>query len=432
LAAIASFEVATVLADSIILLLAADPAAAEHLMQRAVPALLAALRNTDQTLLEIDAEAPPRKGWSAELTYGEAVVETLSTALALEQTVAIARLAAESRSQEVLRSFDAIDPSHDYWPDWLRWSTYRAANEPDSEIRILEWMHNNIVQPRLDRVPPWGRKKAEIVLMFGPPGTTKTTIVRSVAEGLDWPLVSLSPGDFIREGLDMIEAQATHIFERLHGLTHAVVLFDECDELFRDRGQEQLPAEEEDGEGEPRNDGGANEESRRTGPTVDVRGIGAFVTASMLPKLQDLHDRSQVLVFILTNFFTRLDPAIRRLGRIDHIVGIGPADETQRAKILFGEVAGDERLAKVAQLASEELAKLTERFNRPELLQAARLLGGQLAREALAGGAIEEEKIREAARAASRSVSITMTSRDLETFNTLAETRSEPHIARGR
>jgi hypothetical protein len=416
LATITTFEVAAVLADSILLLLAEDPAVAERLMVRAVPALLAAARNADQTLLELDSPVRPRKGWCAELTYGDEAVETLATALALEQAVAMARLAAEARSHEVLRSFDAIDPSHDYWPDWLRWKTYRVESEPDSELCILRWFDEQIVQPRLDRVAPWGRRKAEIVLMFGPPGTTKTTIVRSVAEGLDWPLVSLSPGDFIREGLDMIEAQATKIFERLHDLTHAVVLFDECDELFLNRGQEERPGEE----------------ARRAEATAAVRGIGAFVTASMLPKLQDLHDRSQVLVFVLTNFFGRLDPAIRRLGRIDHMIGIGPPDETQRKKTLRAELLADDRFADVADDASTELASLTQRFNRPELIQAARLFRGELRRELAEGAGDREEKLKHAAAQvyAKMAERITMTEDDLETFVLLASTVSEPHADR--
>ena len=181
------------------------------------------------------------------------------------------------------------------------------------------------------------------LLLFGPPGTSKTTIVQSLADALGWPIISLSPGSFIGKGLEFVEAEASRVFGSLVSLSRTVVFFDECDELFRLRNPD--PASEQ------------------------VRGITAFVTASMLPKLQQLHDRGRVVFVISTNHLASIDPAVKRGGRVDHIVGVGPPDEIARRRILSDLMAGKKSDRRI-RTALDELAIRTERFTRPELRRA--------------------------------------------------------------
>ena len=225
----------------------------------------------------------------------------------------------------------------------------------DHEHPILAYLNERLVQPILEdpRKLPSPEARSVSVLLFGPPGTSKTTVVKAVADGLGWPVVLLSPGTFIERGLEYIEAQTRSVFDRLMQLSHAVAIFDECDELFRDR--QPLPASEQ------------------------TRSITAFVTASMLPKLQELHDTGRIVFFICTNSFQSIDPAIKRGGRIDHIIGVVPPDRDARAKILQGSHAELKRSSGWKEPgyfaeALEELASLSDRFTRPELQRAARLL----------------------------------------------------------
>jgi ATPases of the AAA+ class len=180
------------------------------------------------------------------------------------------------------------------------------------------------------------------VLLFGPPGTAKTTIVKAVADGLGWPVVFLSPGTFIERGLEYIEASARDVFQRILMLQRCIVMFDECDELFRDRGP-----------------------SRQS---EQIRTITAFVTASMLPKLQDLHDRGKVVVFICTNHFGSLDPAVKRSGRIDHILAVGPPDDVARARIVHESLAALKNEAGF-NAAAGHVVSATAGFTRDELIR---------------------------------------------------------------
>jgi hypothetical protein len=132
-------------------------------------------------------------------------------------------------------------------------------------------------------------------LLFGPPGTSKTTITKAVARDLGWPLVEITPATFLRGTLANVYVQAEEIFDDLMDLSGVVVLFDEMDALVQTR------------EGEAR---------------LDL--ASQFLTTTMLPKLTRLHDRARVVFFMATNFQDRFDAAIKRAGRFDLLLCMGP------------------------------------------------------------------------------------------------------------
>jgi adenylate kinase family enzyme len=133
-------------------------------------------------------------------------------------------------------------------------------------------------------------------LLFGPPGTSKTTLVRAFAARLGWPIVEIEPSDFLTDGMENIYGRARAIFEDLEDLSGVVVFFDEMDALVRTREDEHVP--------------------------LDV--MSRFLTTSMLPKLAKLHDDRRVVFFFATNYQEQFDPAIKRPGRFDILLCIGP------------------------------------------------------------------------------------------------------------
>jgi SpoVK/Ycf46/Vps4 family AAA+-type ATPase len=185
--------------------------------------------------------------------------------------------------------------------------------------RVLEPLQKQFDQ-RTNFVRPDGDGVSFII--FGPPGSGKTFFVETFAKVLGWPLIMLSPGHFIRNGLELIEAEASKIFEDLMHLDHAVVLFDECDELFRMR-----PKEEGESSG---------------------RNILSFATASMLPKLQDLHDAKRVIFFLGTNYLANVDDAIRRSGRFDGILFFDRPDSEARGKLIVRTVEEESSKHKIS------------------------------------------------------------------------------------
>ncbi len=133
-------------------------------------------------------------------------------------------------------------------------------------------------------------------LLFGPPGTSKTTLVRAFAAELGWPIIEIEPSDFLTDGIENIYSRARQIFADLEDLPGVVVFFDEMDALVQTREDEHAP--------------------------LDV--MSRFLTTSMLPKLAKLHSDGRVVFFFATNYQDQFDPAIKRPGRFDILLHIRP------------------------------------------------------------------------------------------------------------
>lgn len=151
----------------------------------------------------------------------------------------------------------------------------------------------------LRRKPLKGRRSA---LLFGPPGTSKTSIARGIAGRLDWPLIIITPSEFLSSGLEQIYVRATEIFDDLMDLSGVVILFDEMDALAQ----------------------------TRVNPALDV--TRQLLTTSMLPKLADLYDRARVIFLMATNHKKDLDSAITRPGRFDLLLCVGPPTWNEKLK----------------------------------------------------------------------------------------------------
>jgi hypothetical protein len=148
-----------------------------------------------------------------------------------------------------------------------------------------------------DRLEPDSRPireaQARSAILFGPPGTSKTTLIRSLADVIGWQYVEIHASHFVAEGLNQVQKTADAIFKQLSELDHTVVLFDEIDELVREREMER-------------------------------DAFGRFLTTSMLPKLAELWEERKILYFVATNHITYFDSAIIRSHRFDALMLVSP------------------------------------------------------------------------------------------------------------
>lgn len=89
-----------------------------------------------------------------------------------------------------------------------------VQGEVTSVRKLLE---EEIINPWKTEAP-MDKQRSKSALLFGPPGTSKTRLVRGVASELDWYFVEITPSHFVSEGLPNIYSRANEIFEDLKEL----------------------------------------------------------------------------------------------------------------------------------------------------------------------------------------------------------------------
>ena len=159
-------------------------------------------------------------------------------------------------------------------------------------------------------------------ILFGPPGTSKTEIVDQISDYIGWPAFSVDPSYFVQGGLDAIQAQANKIFRMLASAEEIIVLFDEFDEMVRNRAN-------------------ADEAMSR------------FLTTAMLPKLAKINKQRRIIFIVATNFIDTFDVAISRAGRFDFVIQMMPP--TAEAKLTAPNDGATEGWAEVLAWIKEQL-----------------------------------------------------------------------------
>jgi MoxR-like ATPase len=145
------------------------------------------------------------------------------------------------------------------------------------------------------------------VLLYGPPGTGKTTVARSISDTLGFPLVTITVSDFLGAGGALVEARAKAVFDMLIAQRNCVILFDEIDAFLLDRDSEYYDRQDT---------------------------LFKFLTPGMLTKMNDLRSARRSIFIIATNYANRIDPAIKRPGRIDKQYLLLPPAQARRKMII--------------------------------------------------------------------------------------------------
>lgn len=208
-----------------------------------------------------------------------------------------------------------------------KWELY----EKDGNSRWIQQIMDKFISPRINSN---SSEKMFSMLLYGPPGTGKSTIAKSLAESLNWRMITITPSDFIKHGESDIENRAKNIFKTLEEQKDCVILFDEIDRLILDRDS-QFYSNQGD--------------------------IYQFMTPSMLVKINDLRTKERCIFIIATNYEERIDSAIKRQGRIDQKYLINPPDKEERKKIITQIIHKNQEIDKKELQSWSKLDNLAER-----------------------------------------------------------------------
>lgn len=136
------------------------------------------------------------------------------------------------------------------------------------------------------------------VVLFGPPGTGKTTFAKAIASRLEWPFVEVFPSRLAGSPSGLAGA-LRQTFLEIAELEHAVVFIDEVEEIASQRSGE---------------------------PPSPMQGV----TNELLKIIPAFREQPGRLLVCATNFIRSLDSAFLRHGRFDYVIPIGLPDAQAR------------------------------------------------------------------------------------------------------
>jgi len=145
-----------------------------------------------------------------------------------------------------------------------------------------------------------GVEPPKAIILFGPPGTGKTTFAKGVASRLRWPFVELFPSALAADGLDGQLAALREFFIRVTALDEVVLFIDEVEDLAARR---------------------------------DGRSVTHAMTNELLKSIPRFREAGRHLLVCATNSIRRLDGAFIRAGRFDYLLPVGPPDDSARQAI---------------------------------------------------------------------------------------------------
>jgi len=264
-------------------------------------------------------------GWHSENIDEPDVIHLWQTSQVLEFFLGFYRLLqAHIARTTLIRSRFNVKP---FVPDsGVRWDKIREEFEPVTRLGA-----NYEVYTRLGKefVAGWAvsEPRSYSMLLYGPPGTGKTTVAWKLAEALGFRLITITVSDFLAEGGGQIEARAKAIFDVLRAQSNCIILFDEIDNFLLDRDTERYAKQET---------------------------VFQFMTPGMLTKLDDLRRDKRSIFAIGTNYENRIDPAIKRAGRIDQRYLVLPPDGNARKRTMIRIISSFNEKCEIIQPTDNE------------------------------------------------------------------------------
>jgi hypothetical protein len=272
----------------------------QDLLLEYLPELSSAAKSLANSVYRI---RPGIQAWTSGHHPNQPEPESWATASVYHFVHMLDRLVAEAVRRDLFRYLELPLPpdgnpgkrESDFAKDFLD-SKLKVKARRRSLKRFL-W--EKFVKPLADETASVGKghtfsnRTPRSAIFFGPPGTSKTALSEAIAKFLGWSFIAIDPSALLRNGMDGIQAEANAIFRRLEQTEGVVVLFDEFDELVRQRA-------------------------------ADAEAFSRFLTTAMLPKLASIHKRATLVFIIATNNIGDFDLAIRRRGRFDRVLQIMP------------------------------------------------------------------------------------------------------------
>lgn len=331
-----------------------------------------------QILQESVRLSPPLLDWLCDRTAGYTPADLLALAKDIMATLSTADMAPTSDE-----GAEDLKPLLEQSLRRVRPAALRSleARLPSS-IRMDDIIGQHEAKQRLQRLLVWpllmkeqcqrfGLSDRGGLLLHGPPGCSKTSLVRAAAAEANIPLVAVSGADVYSPYVGEAEATLRELFSTARQATPCIIFVDELDALVSNRASEG-------------GDAGAHSPESR-------------VLATFLTELDGIQGGTQGMVFIgATNRPWAIDVALLRQGRLEHMVYVAPPSAEERAALFERLLAATPMMvADASSLDLEALSAMTEGFTGADIENVVREACMACIRQVMAtgemAGVIQEE-----------------------------------------
>eukprot|EP01018_Ginkgo_biloba_P016819 Gb_01408 [translate_table: standard] len=208
----------------------------------------------------------------------------------------------------------------------VRWCDIGGQGEVKQQLKeAVEWpQKHQHAFIRIGTHPPRG------LLMFGPPGCSKTLMARAVASEAGLNFLAVKGPELFSKWVGESEKAVQSLFAKARAAAPSIIFFDEIDGLAVAREH---------------SSGGVS--------------VGDRVMSQLLVEMDGLNPRIDVTVIAATNRPDKIDAALLRPGRFDRLLYVGPPNEDDRKEIFNIHM---KKMPCGSDLTNLELASLTNGY----------------------------------------------------------------------
>ena len=206
-----------------------------------------------------------------------------------------------------------------------KWDSIAGYEETKKEIQSIIRPYTD--KREYDRLVKAGMAPVKGLLLFGPPGTGKTTMARIIANETKMKLIVVNASSFLNMYVGESEKNLVRVFQQARDKAPCIICFDEIESFLMDRSKAE-------------------------------RSYETSIVSTFLAQMDGYVDLQNVLVVATTNNPTLIDPAALRPGRFDKLIYVGVPDEAARAVMFEKYLRGKAGTG----VDYQKLAENSERF----------------------------------------------------------------------
>lgn len=229
----------------------------------------------------------------------------------------------------------------------VRWSDVGGMEEVKLALKqAVDWpLRHPEAFSRLGITPPRG------VLLYGPPGCSKTMIAKALANESQLNFLSIKGPELLSKYVGESERAVREVFRKARTVAPSIIFFDEIDALAVARG------------------------------SSHAGGVGDRVLAQLLTEMDGIEQLKDVTVLAATNRPDMIDKALMRPGRLDRVIFVPLPDAETRRQIFTLQFRN---MPIHPSMHLEDLVTRTERYSGAEITAVCREAALQALQENIA------------------------------------------------